>query len=442
MAAEPGIPVLLEKLERYHFVASILLTLDVADTEGFFPFLSFIQPLTSSFNRTFGVGGQVSGSQERNMTFAYSVDMANVSRGCRPELDSASEVGLSGDLGLADIVIDGLEGLDTSQGANIYGAGGPTRPPFNATVSGLELGLKCDGSGCSSPAPSFNLSLDGRANFSPSTDPQTPGTVTFTGRAKSDNGGVGYLLSLTGSTIETAAKSDNGSSLSFTLSGSMTRDGNTKTTPDIGFNPTINLVGSVVDAKDSPAVKWRLCGRFVFPKDGKGGEPLKYLCGVTGLLTASADAEGSNKKFLIEAPINVSQPEPPRLSHLQPLFVSGAAGGAGASGAAASKGIGSSASSGTQFGSLVNFMLSYGLEGGPNWSISTFKGPAGGTGTGGQLLTASRTHTDSVTITFVAACQDDINVEQFSSYWETIPKCNGTQQILAANAGAQYNFLL
>jgi hypothetical protein len=87
-------------------------------------------------------------------------------------------------------------------------------------------------------------------------------------------------------------------------------------------------------------------------------------------------------------------------------------------------------------------MLSYGVEGGPNWTLSNFKGPGGGTGTASQLLSVSRSHTDSVTITFVAACQDEINVEQFETYWQTIPKCNGTQQIQAANAGAQYNFLL
>jgi hypothetical protein len=429
-ASDPKIPALLGALEKYHFVASVSLTLDVADTEGISPFLNFIQPLTSSFNRTLGVGGQLTGSQERNMTFSYSIDMANVSRGCDPLLASAPGVGINGDLGLADIVIDGLEGLGAIQYVNIYGAGGPTRPPFNATVEDLKLGLTCDpGPGPSptaspsanpspsaspspSPSPSanpsasacspkpLNLSLNGNVNFSPSADPQTPGTVSFAGSAKDDNG-VEYLLSPTGSTIGTK------SPLKFTLSGTMTREGSKKTDPDIGFSPTINLVGSVVDANDSANLA-ELCNIFFPPKNGT----LKSLCGVTGLLTSSAELSTTKLSFLIGAPIKKAGP-----NSLKHLFVAAASGGGGAaSGSAASKGSISSTSSGTQFGSLVNFMLAYGIEGGPNWTLSTFKGPAGGTGTAGQLLNAGRTHSESAIITFVAACQDNINVEQFASY--------------------------
>jgi hypothetical protein len=288
----------------------------------------------------------------------------------------------------------------------------------------------------------MNLTLNGNVNFSPSADPQTPGSVSFAGNAKDDNG-TEYLLGLTGSTYQLSSKDPDkkpSSALKFTLSGSMTRGkqvSGTTVIPDIGFSPTINLVGSVVDANDSLDVRQRLCGLSALFDKGKG--QLKNLCGVSGLLTSSAELPTTSKiSLLIGAPV----PSKLKGTHFAAAFTA-AAGGGGASGAAASKSTGSSsASSGTQFGSLVNFMLSYGVEGGPNWTLSNFKGPGGGTGTSGQLLSVSRSHTDSATITFVAACQDDINVERFDTYWQTIPKCNGTQQVQAANAGAQYNFLL
>lgn len=107
----------------------------------------------------------------------------------------------------------------------------------------------------------------------------------------------------------------------------------------------------------------------------------------------------------------------------------------------------------------MNFLLSYGINGGPNWTLRRFKGPSGGGGGssgsaggsssgggggggGGQLANINRSDTDSLTITFVAACQDS-QVLTPTSYWDTLPVCDsyGLLKGAAANAGAYYNTL-
>ena len=40
--------------------------------------------------------------------------------------------GLSGSLELADIIADGLTGLEETKLVNVYSSGGPTRPAFDA----------------------------------------------------------------------------------------------------------------------------------------------------------------------------------------------------------------------------------------------------------------------------------------------------------------------
>jgi hypothetical protein len=121
---------------------------------------------------------------------------------------------------------------------------------------------------------------------------------------------------------------------------------------------------------------------------------------------------------------------------------SGAGGGAGGASASATvKSSASTSASSTQFGSLVNMMISYGVNGGPNWTLSAFKGPGGGSGPNGQLLSATRTHTATLQITFVAACNDQNNVQTITNFWESIPKCNGTQQAQAAASGQALNYL-
>jgi hypothetical protein len=119
------------------------------------------------------------------------------------------------------------------------------------------------------------------------------------------------------------------------------------------------------------------------------------------------------------------------------------AGGSPSGGAAnlTAKSAASSSASTTQFGSLVTFAITYGVNGGPNWTLSTFKGPAGGVGPGGQLISATRTHTATMQITFVAACKDGNNPQELDTFWKSVPKCNGTQQAQAAAAGQAINLL-
>jgi hypothetical protein len=103
---------------------------------------------------------------------------------------------------------------------------------------------------------------------------------------------------------------------------------------------------------------------------------------------------------------------------------------------AATKASSASASSGgtTSFGSTIDFTLVYGLNGGPTWSFKKFKGPTGS----GSLLTASRTTLDTLSITFVAACQNWQGgaPTAVGSYWDSIPSCDevGTPQQSAAFA--------
>ncbi len=75
---------LLLRLTSDHFVASVTLTLDVLDTQGVNPSASFITPLypgasySSMTNFTLAVGGSLSGTQERNISLSYSIDLAEL----------------------------------------------------------------------------------------------------------------------------------------------------------------------------------------------------------------------------------------------------------------------------------------------------------------------------------------------------------------------------
>jgi hypothetical protein len=68
----------LRMLKYYHFVASVLITLDVSNNEGVAPSLTFIQPLTAAFSRSLSVGGSVNATQERNKSFSYSALMESL----------------------------------------------------------------------------------------------------------------------------------------------------------------------------------------------------------------------------------------------------------------------------------------------------------------------------------------------------------------------------
>jgi hypothetical protein len=424
---------LLPHLQDDHFVASVLLTLDTADTEGFFPSATYIHPFTASFNYALGLGGQVSGSQERNITVGYSIDLANVGDGCFPEKLTGPAGPLNGNLRLGDIIADGLTGLDATSQVNVYSSGGPTRPAFDATLGHMKLSFTCSTSGaCPAPYKDFDLTLSGNVNFAPASDPQSPGTISFSGKAKGDKDV--YVMSLTGSTVEVGGKH---SELKFTLSGTMTRDsdpGGSDVASSIGYNPTISLVGTVDDSQ----------------------KLVRGLKQVRGLLTPSSEVPAPTPTtpptatkvvYNIGGPNNgvvFNQDVKFRTNQVANSFTvnaapSGAPAGASASGTA--KSTASSSASSTQFGSFITFMITYGVNGGPNWTLSNFKGPGGGSGTSGQLLSATRAHTASLQLTFVAACNDGNNPQTINTFWESIPKCNGTQQAQAAASGQALNYL-
>jgi len=301
-AADARLRKLLPKLQYYHFVASALLTIDTADAEGIFPSAAYLLP-TSTIN----VGGQWSGTQERNVQVAYSIDLAQIGKGCNRQALIGPDSYLNGSLRLGDIVADGLIALDATKDVNAYSSGGPITPAFDATIDDshpMELRLTCaDYSAGSSGTPAkptrdpgdcsftkndppyertLTLALHGNVNFAPASDPQSPGTISFSGKAEIDR--QEYVVSLTGSTIGEVpanaglrtAQIQAASILQFTLSGNMTRDGVSKdghASTSIGFSPSITLIGTID--------KFR-------PPDRRSGQ-IKGLQGVTGLLTPSTE---------------------------------------------------------------------------------------------------------------------------------------------------------
>jgi hypothetical protein len=82
---------------------------------------------------------------------------------------------------------------------------------------------------------------------------------------------------------------------------------------------------------------------------------------------------------------------------------------------------GASSSSGTTFGSTIDFILIEGLNGGLTWTLKYFKGFGGGT----PPLSISRTTTDSLQITFTPTCNSTIseNYTSPSTFWDAIPSC-------------------
>jgi hypothetical protein len=447
-AADPKLKKLLPLLQEDHFVASVLLTLDTMDTQGVYPSASFIHPFTSAFSRTWGVGANLNGTQERNVTFGYSIDLANVGQGCSPEILTAEDSGVSGSLELADIVADGLSGLDSAQTVNVYNSGGPTMPAFDAALNDLALGLTCAGSAnCTQHGlQGQELRLSGIMNFAPASDPLQPGTMTFAGNAETYKDGHPtndtYVVSLQGSTVNNPNERSN---VKFTLSGSMTRDSQVPAensmAAQLGYNPSISLVGAVTyqgklvrGVKDTRGVLTPSS-----EKQGPGGDrSLIYNIHKPDDEKSGAAHDFNTKKMRNQV---ASEKFPPAGIAARPGggggsgSSGGSSGGGGGGGATPVKTASISSASGTQFGSLVQFTIAYGLNGGPNWTLQKFRGPGGGSGAGGNLFGLSRQRTDTLQITFVAACNDEANVQSINTYWDSIPKCNGTQQAAAGALG-------
>jgi|GEM_PF-5767122 len=431
---------LLQHLTDAHFVASVLMTLDVSNSEGVNPSLTFISPLNAAatLSRTGTVGGSLNGTQERNISLGYSIDLEELqdkpirkhdkvidvvryadAHHCYPDgqfVDVSTEEssfagGLAGDLGLTAIVVDGLRGIDAASNVNIYGNSGPTALTVSDEISSLVLKI-------TDPRinPDFlgNLNFVGNMSFSPSTtDALSPGTATLTGTATIAEGAKrdSYFVSINGASLQGSQTA----SVTLSLSGTMTRIGGATTglAGKLGFGPKLTLAGTI-----DPSYK---------------PESLTLAGTATPDPTVGAGAT---------AFFNINMPEASQGGRQHAL-----AGGSSTPGGSQSKAGGTSSGSSTQFGSLVNFILSYGVNGGPNWTLQTFKGPGGGSsitgsGGGGQLLNVSRTNTDTLTITFVPACKNEPNTPSPKNFWASLPHCDQFSKSGAANAGNANNVLI
>jgi len=399
--ADPPLSRLIDYLTKYHFVASVLMTLDVLDSENLNPTVNFITPLPvgTMFNNTLAVGASLTGSQERNIGLSYSVDLEHVVHECH-ELPR-EQTGIGGDLGLSDIVVDGLRGLQTARVVNVYGNSGPTVPTFTADIGNWTL---------SAPALT-DLKLTGSVTYSPSSSElQAPGTVTLTGTLANDQGDS-YLTYLTGSTFLSQGNN------SITLSGALTQASISNISgPDtnkLGFAPKLSLSGTT------------------------GGDFSGFVLNsaVITVDTSTTTLTGDAAKFY---QFTITQPSQGSRARVAQAPSAPAPGGSAKGGGATSGGGG-----GTQFSSQVVFTLSYGVGGGVNWTLQRFNGP--GAGNTNSLVGASRTATDTLTITFVAACRNHSPTLKPQDYWQSLPQCDvygAGQKQAAAATGAFTNQLM
>lgn len=138
--------VLWDRLLEDNFVASITLNLQVTNNEGLNPSLTFPTPFTPiatpgltpttpiafTGNFTLAVNGQLNGSQYRTFTVGYLIDLVKLYFDFAPkylvrqgELIPTCQVAsvlLGGDLGLDEILSNGLHSLDRASWYNVYAA--------------------------------------------------------------------------------------------------------------------------------------------------------------------------------------------------------------------------------------------------------------------------------------------------------------------------------
>jgi hypothetical protein len=154
-----------------NFVAAIDMTLTVTHTEGLNPSLGFITPLysatMSTFNRTASIGGQLGLTQDQDFDVNYVVDMgkllADPGTAIRCSLpagatgvtsdaddfDGAADrkvrakngfaLGLEGDLGLGDVIANGLVTVEATKDYNLYGTSGP-KYAADASTEAIQQG--------------------------------------------------------------------------------------------------------------------------------------------------------------------------------------------------------------------------------------------------------------------------------------------------------------
>jgi hypothetical protein len=475
---------LLQKLVDYHFVATAQLSLEVTDNEGISPSLSFINSVTLF---SIGLGGQWNGTQDRSTTANYAIDLDKLAFDnytpkkiifdfCSPsELANlqtghfTSGGGVAGDLGLADIVADGLTALEAASERNVYSSSGPVPLEAGSPIRYKVIFSRIDTPSNAVPlhgAPPLTVNigesmLEGFLILAPQGlgsaaqgSASLIGEMTIPVRFSDGTAGQGtMLLNLAGGTIPSPLPGD---LLYFSLTGNLLPAPGDAVAQMLfrkfGFNSGINLSGSVQISKDDirfSAVK--LEGTLGSPA-GTSGPGLSAGLGNTG--------GPGGPQYAVKLTQVVMEPEEDALL-MEQIFRGGGTtprpgavapqAGAPQAGAQtpqqAGKGggnLGAAAGGATAFGSLVDFVLIYGLNGGPNWTYQTFKGPAGA---GTPLVSGTRTKTDSLSISFVAACQDFKRIPfkiKPSNYWESIGPCDnfGNAQMLSQNLGFQNNSLM
>lgn len=479
-------------LTAYHFVASVNLTLDVTDTEGANPSLSFITPFNkmkapgNSF--AMGLGGQWSGTQDRKMTLAYPIDMASLppptgrcfqSNWVFLKQAAGLDSGLKGNLGLADILADGLVTLDTTKAYSYYGSG-------SAGAAATTVYHSIDIHNDSTYVPPKGEKPVGLSEFNGYITFGPPSQVGSDIRSATLNGiwsfGKGNDCSgtLTGTTLPNpSAKSGDNVSVVFYAAGTMTW---LPTADSNMAEPVDSSLVNLCSGTNKAVVKGLIDANYMSDRTARSLTLGLYTNGIGAGNHGVAFSDTSNPDVvtdvLVYAPpsnlagglvaysivppsadelgliknyeASLSAPVAPTnfktlSSEISTLSVqanaspasAGAVPGASTSAAAtAASSSGASASTGTSFGSTVDFTVVYGLNGGPTWSLTHFKGPAGSA----SMFSIGRQVVDTLNIAFVPACQDAENVKPVvKNYWDSIAACNASSFANATAAAQGYN---
>jgi hypothetical protein len=98
----------------------------------------------------------------------------------------------------------------------------------------------------------------------------------------------------------------------------------------------------------------------------------------------------------------------------------------------------------SSFSEKVDFSVLWGINGGPNWTLLKFKGPAGGSGANSQLVNYSRQKQDTLISTFSATCKTDeyINLMDPAVYFEPAFEPTLMPQPFTANSLNYYQFYI
>ena len=406
------------RLIEYNFMATIDLTVKVTNSESATPSLSSIAPFTHmGTNFTLTVGGQVAGSQDRDFDFTYYVDLAdlatssNVSDASKIEsnikfeksaatrpADSLAELclrerkdlsgssipeitddlglhgprdpsaaGIAGDLGLQDILQNGLAAIGATSSFNEYGTQGPTAPQQDVQK--------------------INESADKLAAVAKSASGKPTLSAAQTQTA---------LAAIRTSKPQLEALQNKAAPLSVEES---------------------MHVQKYVDALDT--LDQKLNPRLPRSKQEEISEAYDTAVALT--------SAPSGPVPVAAAPAGQSPPANTPTA---------------------------------KFGSTVDFNIVMGINGGPNWTLTYFKGPGGGGGGGGGAggsggassgagggggggsgpLSFSHTYFDTLAIAFVATCQDGTTSVTPSNFWSTVPSCSDPHA--RANATSQGDALL